>query len=152
MSDVDRARRKQWLKDQILSPNEPRSVPELQKLLYNPIRRFYRMPMDYLFLKLHPFLGPCTGALRAAIPKIGIGIIVLWSMFYHVKYRRESWERIKGLSVRLIPTRTQHSKIPCIVKPKEHWYDLGFRQRKVFRGDEYKGTYDENPVPLKYWE
>ncbi|KAH9376986.1 hypothetical protein HPB48_021540 [Haemaphysalis longicornis] len=57
-TDADRAWRKKWLEDQHLSPNEPRHVPELERALKNPFRRFYRFPMDYIFGRLEPFLGP----------------------------------------------------------------------------------------------
>lgn len=49
MSDADRAWRKQWLQDQILSPNEPLHVEEYWKERTNPIRRIYRFPLDTIF-------------------------------------------------------------------------------------------------------
>lgn len=45
MTDEERAWRKQYLKDQILSENEPRYVPEYWKERTNPIRRFYQWPL-----------------------------------------------------------------------------------------------------------
>ena len=51
-TDLDRAWRKQWLKDQHLSPNEPRPIPPSM----NPIRRAYRFPLDWVFAKLEPHL------------------------------------------------------------------------------------------------
>lgn len=56
MTDEERAWRKQWLKDQHLSPNEPRFVPEAYYELNNPIRRLYRAPLDYLFKFTEPLL------------------------------------------------------------------------------------------------
>lgn len=56
MTDEERAWRRQWLKDQHLSPNEPAYVPEYYKQRFNPIRRFYRMPLDKLFAPLVPVL------------------------------------------------------------------------------------------------
>lgn len=53
-TDADRQWRKQWLKDQELSHHEPRPIPESQR--YNPIRRFYRFPLNYVFAKLEPTL------------------------------------------------------------------------------------------------
>ncbi|KAL1466986.1 hypothetical protein MTO96_005858 [Rhipicephalus appendiculatus] len=61
-TDADRAWRKKWLEDQHLSPNEPRKVPELERALKNPFRRFYRAPMDALFARLEPALGPFDDA------------------------------------------------------------------------------------------
>lgn len=56
MTDAERAWRKQWLKDQILAPNEPVYVAEYWKERTNPIRRFYRKPLDAVFTKLIPVL------------------------------------------------------------------------------------------------
>lgn len=56
MSDKERAWRRQWIKDQELSPNEPRYVPEYYKERYNPIRRAYKMPLDIAFKPLIPVL------------------------------------------------------------------------------------------------
>lgn len=56
MTDEERAWRKKWLKDQILSPNEPVHVPEYWKKRYNPIRQFYRWPLDQFQKAVTPFL------------------------------------------------------------------------------------------------
>jgi len=56
MTDKERAWRRQWLKDQELSPNEPRYVPEYYTERYNPIRRAYKMPLDVAFKPLEPVL------------------------------------------------------------------------------------------------
>lgn len=46
MSDAERAWRAQWLKDQVLTPDEPIVPKGYYKERYNPLRRFYRYPMD----------------------------------------------------------------------------------------------------------
>lgn len=56
MTDEERNWRKQWLRDQHLSPNEPKFVPEAYYELNNPIRRFYRAPLDMLFKAFEPTL------------------------------------------------------------------------------------------------
>ncbi|KOB64645.1 putative lethal 2 35di [Operophtera brumata] len=56
MTDAERSWRKQWLKDQVLAPNEPVYVEEYWKERTNAIRRFYRKPLDILFTKLSPVL------------------------------------------------------------------------------------------------
>jgi hypothetical protein len=56
MTDEDRLRRKKWIESQVLSPREPVRVPELETILFNPIRRFYRYPMKKLFQYLTPVL------------------------------------------------------------------------------------------------
>jgi len=57
MTAEDRALRRQWLKDQELSPNEPRYIPE--RFPKNPFRRFYGAPWDALFNALKPYLVRC---------------------------------------------------------------------------------------------
>jgi hypothetical protein len=56
MTDEDRLRRRKWVESQELSPREPVRVPELENILFNPIRRFYRYPMTRLFQLLTPVL------------------------------------------------------------------------------------------------
>lgn len=57
MTPEERAWRKKWLKDQILSPNEPKYIKELHSEAFNPIRRFYRYPLDFVFHRvLQPFI------------------------------------------------------------------------------------------------
>lgn len=56
MTNEERAWRKQYLKDQILSPKEPVHVPEYWKAIRNPIRRFYTAPLDKLCSALTPTL------------------------------------------------------------------------------------------------
>jgi len=52
MTAEERAWRKKWLADQVLSPKEPRLIPTNTKELMNPFRRFYRAPLDILFFKV----------------------------------------------------------------------------------------------------
>lgn len=54
MTAEDRALRKQWVKDQELSPGEPRYVKNVTPR--NFIRRLYMGPTDSLFLKLMPVI------------------------------------------------------------------------------------------------
>lgn len=54
MTDAERAWRAQWLKDQILSKHEPVHVPALERELLNPIRRFYRFPLDCVESMMKP--------------------------------------------------------------------------------------------------
>lgn len=56
MTEAEKAWRKQWLKDQILAPNEPVYVEEYWKERTNPIRRFYRAPLNKVFAALTPML------------------------------------------------------------------------------------------------
>lgn len=56
MTDFERNWRKQFLKDQELSHHEPKLVPALERELMNPIRRFYRAPLDKLCDALTPVM------------------------------------------------------------------------------------------------
>ena len=42
MTDEDRHRRAKFLHAQELTDREPMNVPELERMIYNPIRRLYR--------------------------------------------------------------------------------------------------------------
>jgi NADH dehydrogenase (ubiquinone) 1 beta subcomplex subunit 6 len=57
MTPAERAWRQKWLKDQVLTPNEPVFIKELEKDYYNPIRRFYRAPLNFIFHRvLEPYI------------------------------------------------------------------------------------------------
>lgn len=56
MTDAERAWRAQWLKDQVLSHREPVHVPELEQELVNPIRRFYRAPLNMVESMMKPIV------------------------------------------------------------------------------------------------
>lgn len=56
MTDEERAWRKQFLKDQILSEKEPVYVTEYWKQRTNPIRRLYKAPLDALYNAISPAL------------------------------------------------------------------------------------------------
>lgn len=54
MTAEERAWRAQWLKDQVLEADEPKMPDGYYQARYNPIRRFYRFPMQ----KVEEFLTP----------------------------------------------------------------------------------------------
>lgn len=116
MTDGERAWRAQWLKDQILSKHEPVHVPELERELMNPIRRFYRYPLDCVERMMMPvvvsfcfvlissrwwcnknnfatFKGPAYSAgLRYFFGKVGISVFALYATVYYFKYHQNvSW-------------------------------------------------------------
>ena len=53
MTAEERALRKQWVQDQVLSPNEPRNV-EFRPM--NGFRKFYRKPWDKFFQIMKPII------------------------------------------------------------------------------------------------
>ncbi|XP_045609258.1 uncharacterized protein [Procambarus clarkii] len=100
MTDADRAYRKQWLKDQILAESEPAVVPGYYKARYNPIRRFYRWPLDTLFKPLVPVLGYETAAkYRWFTGKFGLVFAFGLSTYYYFKYNQNDWTRKGGWRV-----------------------------------------------------
>nr|CAH7734868.1 unnamed protein product [Callosobruchus chinensis] len=105
MTDEERAYRNQWLKDQELSPNEPRKLPEMYKATFNPIRRFYRWPLDKFEDALVPLVGEQrAGGIRWTTGKLFLGIIGAYWISYYFKYNRNDWTRKGGW--RVIESRT----------------------------------------------
>lgn len=90
MSDEDRARRKAFLHSQELTDREPMRVPELEYMIYNPIRRLYRQPTDRLFNALAPIVGQHrVPAFRWLVPKFflaWVGGCVIW---YNIKFNQQ---------------------------------------------------------------
>ena len=97
MTDEERLFRKQWLKDQELGHSEPRVVPEMYKATHNPIRRFYRWPLNTLANVLRPALGEeRTLKIRYFTGKIVIGIVAAYATTYYFKYHANDWTRYGG--------------------------------------------------------
>lgn len=100
MTDEERVFRKQWLKDQELSSNEPRKVPEMYKATYNPFRRAYRAPLDLLAKVLEPALGAQrTVMVRYWTGKALLGIAGAYWATYYFKYCANDWTRKGGWKV-----------------------------------------------------
>lgn len=89
LSDEDRARRKAWVHSQELTDREPVRVPELEYMIYNPIRRLYRLPTDRLFNALAPIVGEHrVPGFRWLVPKLflaWVGGCVVW---YQLKFNQ----------------------------------------------------------------
>ncbi|XP_064625230.1 uncharacterized protein LOC135486398 [Lineus longissimus] len=128
MTDEVRALRKQWVLDQKLAPHEPVHVPELKPL--NPIRRMYRAPADFLFLKaLKPILGSQAAMFRYFAPKFGMGLFALYAACYHLKYNSSDWELSKGwhMSISRPPMLPTDENYPNAVhKRPDQFYDKKF--------------------------
>ncbi|XP_033217248.1 exosome complex exonuclease RRP42 [Belonocnema kinseyi] len=99
MSAEERAWRAQWCKDQILEHDEP-TIPEgYYEARYNPIRRFYRAPMDKLERALTPKLGlEMAETIRHCAAKTAIGIGLVYLTFYYFKYNSATNSRLDGRS------------------------------------------------------
>jgi hypothetical protein len=99
MTEEDRLRRKAWVHSQQLAEHEPVRVPELERMIYNPIRRLYRLPTDRLFNTLKPVIGETRVPLaRYVIPKLFLGWIAGCTLWYQVKYNTATWQERKGFT------------------------------------------------------
>lgn len=56
MTEEERAWRARYLKSQILAPEEPLTTKEYYRHYYNPLRRFYRIPLNALERLLTPLM------------------------------------------------------------------------------------------------
>lgn len=126
MTDAERKFRAQYLKDQILSPNEPRHVPELARSTLNPIRRFYRYPLD----KLCEFLTPKIGFMPAYHVRFwtGKGLItlsLLYGGYYYFKYHTNDWTKKGGWRVTksrlaVLPGDKDYPKVSDRSRPSDY--------------------------------
>ncbi|XP_053960807.1 uncharacterized protein LOC128864998 [Anastrepha ludens] len=99
MSNEERAWRKQWLKDLELH-HGARTVPELERELRNPIKRFYRFPLDKMGEALTPVLGPQRAyTIRFWTGKFAMAIAAIYAGAYYFKYNPNDWTRKGGWRV-----------------------------------------------------
>lgn len=138
MSDEDRARRQRWVESQQLVDSEPRYVPELETMLYNPIRRLYRAPADRIFAALGPVIGSNRATFcRYVVPKLVMGWLAGCALWYHVKYNRQDWQSRGGWQVVV----ARPPLLPEDPKPstpnKWDYHDRGFQSRSTHKGSEY---------------
>jgi len=137
-TDVDRAWRNQWLKDQILAHDEPRRVPELEVAHRNVFRRVYRAPMDALFKALEPMLGQNNAIFgRWMVPKLAFIYLGFCAFHYMGKYNQNDWTRHSGLTILssrpdILPCHENFPQLSEKSKPQDY-ADRGFNTRKVLR-------------------
>lgn len=138
MSDEDRQRRAKFLHAQELTDREPMNVPELERMIYNPIRRLYRWPADKLFNSLAPVIGEQrVRPFRVLVPKLAMLYMSGVFLWYQFKYNSVTWESKGGFKMvqtqgRILPG----DEVPAAMKPQDY-ADNGFQSRTVFRGDKY---------------
>ncbi|XP_043640823.1 uncharacterized protein LOC122611649 [Drosophila teissieri] len=107
MSAEERAWRKQWLKDQELH-HGPRKVPALELELNNPIKRFYRAPLDKVCNVLEPVLGfQRAFTVRYWTGKALLALTGIYAGAYYFKYNQNDWTRKGGF-------RVIHSRKQCV--------------------------------------
>ncbi|GFS90421.1 NADH dehydrogenase 1 beta subcomplex subunit 6 [Nephila pilipes] len=137
-TDEERAWRKQWIKDQVLSPNEPR--PESEEWIRevrNPIRRFLSKPWQLLESGLTPVVGKSVAThLRYMMPKSLVIIGAIYFTWYHLKYNQNDWTRAYGVTVftpkpRAFPGDSNFPVKGDRTEPSDY-HDRGFKSRNVF--------------------
>ncbi|XP_076751459.1 NADH dehydrogenase (ubiquinone) B17 subunit [Xylocopa sonorina] len=134
MTPEERAWRLRYLKSQELAPDEPYVVSrEWYKANYNPIRRFYRFPLDCFQMLITPVLGRTTSrVIRYTISRVVMVTLLIYSGWYHLKYNTRNWEDRRGWFYR--PTR--NLSIPGtpnytgLIKPKQ-WSTYGFENSPI---------------------
>ena len=135
-TEADRKWRKQWLKDQELSHNEPRTVPELERALKNPFRRIYRAPLD----AMHRFLVPRVGLFSASMAremtgKFALAYVSAIAIWYYIKYNAADWERYGGWRIlysreAVYPGDPRFPQVSDRHKPDDY-ANYGFKNRTV---------------------
>jgi len=138
MNDEDRVRRHKYLHSQELTDREPIVVPELERMIYNPIRRLYRAPADKLFNALGPFIGEKrVRPARVLLPKLAMVYLSGCFLWYQFKYNKVTWEQKGGFTL----VKTQQAYLPGDAIPpewkKQDYADHGFQTRNVFKGDKF---------------
>ncbi|XP_077295908.1 NADH dehydrogenase (ubiquinone) B17 subunit [Arctopsyche grandis] len=124
MSDEERAFRRQWLHDQHLAPSEPRFVPEYHRERFNPIRRFYKWPLDTLATKMHPVVGNKIHYIRYFTGKIAMFGFTVLGIHYYFKYRGNDWINKSGWRV-------------SMSRPRILEGEPGYEERKLKKPSEY---------------
>lgn len=135
MSDEERAWRKRFLKHQILV-DEPVTPPNYYKLRYNPIKRFFRFPMDMFQKAITPIMGPSKAELlRMTVSTMGRTIFFAYYAFYYIKYNTRDWTQ-KGAwrfyltRPAVLPGDKDFPKHKHVTDPKE-FYTLRFEKSPI---------------------
>ncbi|XP_076302954.1 uncharacterized protein LOC143221367 [Lasioglossum baleicum] len=122
MTDEERAWRAKYLKSQILAPEEPITTKEYYKNLYNPIRRFYRAPLNQVESLLTPLMGSTRALVtRHVIANLLMSIVAVYGGWYYMKYNTATWMRQSGWRI----IKTPPAQIPGaknyqgLIKPKQ---------------------------------
>lgn len=123
MTDEDRERRAKFLHAQELTDREPMNVPELERMIYNPIRRLYRWPADKLFNSLAPVIGEQrVRPARVLLPKLAMVYLSGVCLWYQFKYNSVTWESKGGFKM----VTTQASILPVSFTHKQAHQAFGF--------------------------
>uniref|UniRef100_A0A1I8GVZ3 NADH dehydrogenase [ubiquinone] 1 beta subcomplex subunit 6 n=2 Tax=Macrostomum lignano TaxID=282301 RepID=A0A1I8GVZ3_9PLAT len=144
-TDADRALRKQWLQDQILTDREPVHVERWMRR--NIFRRIWNAPFDALDRALTRTGLPlsATYGIRFALPKLVAGLAAIYALCLHLKVAPRTWETGVGMVVTQANAVTRMS-VPGTAewerfqngefyRSKESFDDLGFSKRSAMRDE-----------------
>jgi len=155
MTDAERAWRKQWLQDQLLTPREPILISKEHPDLMNPIRRAYRWPLNQLQKLLTPIMGPTPAHVtRFYLGKVIMGVYIVWGVSYYFMYNTNTWVNRSGWRV----TRNKEmvfpgdERFPADTREKmpRDFFDRGFKD-SVFgkRWDNRRPFLPDDEIPIK---
>lgn len=126
MTDQERAWRKKWLTDQILSEHEPARLAQYHEGFLNPIRRIYRFPLDTLFRPLVPFLGYEKATMyRWFTGRFAMIFAGVWGTWYYFKYNKNTWMgkgswRVITSKEKFVPGEEAYGQLSDRTKPSDY--------------------------------
>lgn len=133
--------RAKYLHSLNLHPNEPVYVPEYEKFMINPIRRFYMKGGDWLEKNIiQRFVTKerhWSSTFRVCMTRSVLCYFLAVSAYYYVRYNHKKWDVIGGPEIyKSAPVVTPgHPKFPReeIHQVPAHFHDQGFLTRNVFK-------------------
>lgn len=144
-TDADRALRKQWMQDQILTDREPVHIERW--LRRNVFRRIWNAPFNALDRVLTGAGVPprVTSLVRFGLPKFICGITALYALVFHLKVGSRSWEtgvgmfvyRTTAISDTCVPGTLEWQRMQNgeFFRDTSSFLDLGFQSRKALRDE-----------------
>ncbi|CAF0943786.1 unnamed protein product [Adineta ricciae] len=139
MSNEERLWRKQWLQDQLLAADEPKNVPNLNKLHKNPIRYRWMVFWDSVFNRLRPVVGNNTASiLRQVVPKLLVIHLGVCSWIYMALYHKQDWEKWGGVQIYGYKGYNAATVQPWKSLESNDYVDRGFKARTSNRWSEHK--------------
>ncbi|KAG6795447.1 hypothetical protein HZU73_09230 [Apis mellifera caucasica] len=131
MLEEERQWRARFLKSQNLAPDEPLMTKEYYKQLYNPFRRFYKLPFNKFEALLSPLIGKTPAVvIRNTTSKLIMTIVGIYCGWYYFKYNTYTWMKQSGW--RQINTRD--AAIPGIKNYK------GLEKPKAFATNNFENS------------
>lgn len=134
-TDEDRIWRAKFLKDQHLH-NEPITPDWYYKERYNPIRRFYRWPLETIFKTQEPNVPWIRFAARYWTGKALIIVSLAYTGYYIHKYHNNDWTNVSGMET-------------IASKPIKFIGQPGYGEREILTGPDYydnRQGFNKSPI------